>query len=221
VLRGQRDGSLWPYSRFSRQEPLLFYQVAPQLYSRGWVDPVPDPLLIFFWWCRESNPGLRICSQELCPLDHRGGQWHCFFSFVLLTNVPVKKMALHPSYLLCLLEPVSPYWSLPTSWVWFTTYKVQGLTAATERQITRYEWDDRIHSSIHQTSDLDYRLIYLGVRKPIVLRRRYSVLKMDILITVINDATHKDFTITKLSTLQLWTNYPVHICTLSPCVYII
>jgi hypothetical protein len=35
-------------SRFSRQEPLLFYQVAPQLYSRGWVDPVPDSL-IFFW----------------------------------------------------------------------------------------------------------------------------------------------------------------------------
>jgi hypothetical protein len=32
---------------FSRQEPLLFYQVAPQLYSRGWVDPVPDPLLFF------------------------------------------------------------------------------------------------------------------------------------------------------------------------------
>jgi hypothetical protein len=24
------------YSQFSRQEPLLFYQVAPQLYSRGW-----------------------------------------------------------------------------------------------------------------------------------------------------------------------------------------
>jgi hypothetical protein len=36
VPRGQRDGSLWPYSRFSRQEPLLFYQVAPQLYSRGY-----------------------------------------------------------------------------------------------------------------------------------------------------------------------------------------
>jgi hypothetical protein len=47
VLRGQRDGFLWPYSRFSRQEPLLFYQVAPQLYSRGWVDPVSDPLLFF------------------------------------------------------------------------------------------------------------------------------------------------------------------------------
>jgi hypothetical protein len=47
VPRGQRDGFLWPYSRLSRQEPLLFYQVAPQLYSRGWVDPVPDPLLLF------------------------------------------------------------------------------------------------------------------------------------------------------------------------------
>jgi hypothetical protein len=22
----------------------FFYQVAPQLYSRGWADPVPDPL---------------------------------------------------------------------------------------------------------------------------------------------------------------------------------
>jgi hypothetical protein len=39
-----------PYGRilgFSRQEPLLFYQVAPQLYSRGSVDSVPDPLLFF------------------------------------------------------------------------------------------------------------------------------------------------------------------------------
>jgi hypothetical protein len=35
------------FSRFSRREPLLFYQVAPQLYSLGWVDPVPDPLLFF------------------------------------------------------------------------------------------------------------------------------------------------------------------------------
>jgi hypothetical protein len=48
VSRGQRDGSLRPYSRFSRHEPLLFYQVAPQLYSRGWVHPVPHPLLFTF-----------------------------------------------------------------------------------------------------------------------------------------------------------------------------
>jgi hypothetical protein len=45
--RGQRDGSLRPYSRFSRQETLLFYQVAPQLYLRGLVDPVSDPVLFF------------------------------------------------------------------------------------------------------------------------------------------------------------------------------
>jgi hypothetical protein len=48
------------FSRFSRQEQLLFYQVAPQLYSRGWVDPVPDPLLFFFFgsagnWTRASG----------------------------------------------------------------------------------------------------------------------------------------------------------------------
>jgi hypothetical protein len=45
------------YSRFSRQEPLLFYQVAPQLYSRGWVDPVPDPLLFFILVVPEIEPG--------------------------------------------------------------------------------------------------------------------------------------------------------------------
>jgi hypothetical protein len=32
---GQRVPRGQPYSRFSIQEPLLFYQVAPQLYSRG------------------------------------------------------------------------------------------------------------------------------------------------------------------------------------------
>jgi hypothetical protein len=38
VPRGQRDGSLRPYSRFSRQEPLLFYQVAPQVKTcTSWI----------------------------------------------------------------------------------------------------------------------------------------------------------------------------------------
>jgi hypothetical protein len=52
-----------------------FFRVAPQLYSRGWVDPVPDPLLL-----RKSGSAgnrtrdLWICSQELWPLEHRGGQ---------------------------------------------------------------------------------------------------------------------------------------------------
>jgi hypothetical protein len=48
--------------------------MSPQISSLGWVDPVPDPLLL-----RKSGSagnrtrGLCICSQELWPLDHRGG----------------------------------------------------------------------------------------------------------------------------------------------------
>jgi hypothetical protein len=69
--RGQLDGSLRSYSELSRPEPLLFYQVAPQLYSRGSVDPVlrkcgrarnrtRDP-----WICSQehaSSPRSRRCS---------------------------------------------------------------------------------------------------------------------------------------------------------------
>jgi hypothetical protein len=51
----QRDWSVRSYSWFSIQEPLLFYQVAPQLYSRGWVDPVPDPLPFFLDSARNRN----------------------------------------------------------------------------------------------------------------------------------------------------------------------
>jgi hypothetical protein len=35
VSLSQRGGFPLPYSRLSRQKPLLFYQVAPQLHSRG------------------------------------------------------------------------------------------------------------------------------------------------------------------------------------------
>jgi hypothetical protein len=44
----------------------FYFQVAPQLYSRGWLDPVPDPLLL-----RKSGSvgnrtrDLCFCSQEL------------------------------------------------------------------------------------------------------------------------------------------------------------
>jgi hypothetical protein len=48
-----------------------FFQVALQLYSRGWVNPKPDPLLLRKS-CSAGNwtRNLRICSQELWPLDH-------------------------------------------------------------------------------------------------------------------------------------------------------
>jgi hypothetical protein len=56
-------------------------QVAPQLSSRGWVGPVPDPLLLR----KSASAGNRtrdlwICSQELWPLDYGGGPG--FFSDV-------------------------------------------------------------------------------------------------------------------------------------------
>jgi hypothetical protein len=52
----------------------FFIQVAAQLSSRGWVDPVRDPLRPRKCG-RAGNQtrGLSICSQELWPLDHRGG----------------------------------------------------------------------------------------------------------------------------------------------------
>jgi hypothetical protein len=51
----------------------FFFQVAPQLYSRGWVDPVTDPLRVRKFGSA-GNPTriLWICSQELWSLDHRG-----------------------------------------------------------------------------------------------------------------------------------------------------
>jgi hypothetical protein len=50
VPRGQRDESLWPYSRLSRPEPLLVLKVAPQLYSRGLVDPyMPNAQCLYFF----------------------------------------------------------------------------------------------------------------------------------------------------------------------------
>jgi hypothetical protein len=63
VPRDQRDGSIRPYSRFSRQEPLLFNQVAPKLYSRGWVDPVSDSLLFFL-----VVPGIEPGHPDLYPI---------------------------------------------------------------------------------------------------------------------------------------------------------
>jgi hypothetical protein len=51
---------------FSRMEPLLFFQVAPHLSSRGYIDPVPDPLLCRkFGTARNRTHDLWVSSQEL------------------------------------------------------------------------------------------------------------------------------------------------------------
>jgi hypothetical protein len=59
-----------PYKRiigFLDRSHYFFFQVAPQLYSRGWVDPVQDPLLLrksgSVWnWTRTSGSVARNCD---------------------------------------------------------------------------------------------------------------------------------------------------------------
>jgi hypothetical protein len=68
-----------PFARnlvFFRPVQLHFFLAAPKLYSRGWVDPVPDPLLLRKSRSPENQTrDFLICSQELWPLDHRSGRY--------------------------------------------------------------------------------------------------------------------------------------------------
>jgi hypothetical protein len=72
------DGSRW-----------FFFQVAPHLSSRVWVDHVLDPLLLR----KSSSAGnqtqkLWVCSQALWSLDHRGG--HFFYLIKISLQVSVR-----------------------------------------------------------------------------------------------------------------------------------
>ena len=74
MSRGQRNGSPRPLISVLWTGAAIFFQVA-QLTSRGWVDPVPDPLLRKSGSAGNRTRDLCICSQKLWPLDHRGGRW--------------------------------------------------------------------------------------------------------------------------------------------------
>jgi hypothetical protein len=59
---------------FLDPEPLLFLPSSSSICSWGWVDTVPEPLLLR----KSGNAGNRtrdprVSSQKLWPLDHRGG----------------------------------------------------------------------------------------------------------------------------------------------------
>jgi hypothetical protein len=74
VPRGQRDGSLRPYSHFSRPELLLILPssssfVLTRLSGLRSRSTTSQKNLI-----EESNPDLWICSQYFWALDHRGSQ---------------------------------------------------------------------------------------------------------------------------------------------------
>jgi hypothetical protein len=75
VSHGQRNGFARRVISVSQTRSLYFsIQVTPLLYSRGRANPVPDPLLLR----KSASAGNRtrdlwIWSQELRPVDHRGG----------------------------------------------------------------------------------------------------------------------------------------------------
>jgi hypothetical protein len=89
VSCGQRNRSPQPYSWFSIPVSLIFL---PSRSSRGWVDPIPDPLLLRkFGSTGNWTQDLWICSQELWPLNYSGSLNVChLFSLTMFhdTNVP-------------------------------------------------------------------------------------------------------------------------------------
>jgi hypothetical protein len=84
MSRGQRNGSPRPLiSIFYTRSRYFSIQVAPQLSLRGLVDPVPDPPLLRK--CSSAGNRTRdlwIYSQELWPLDHKGGIYLPSHSFL-------------------------------------------------------------------------------------------------------------------------------------------
>jgi hypothetical protein len=74
ALRGQRCGSPTAFNlSFLDRSRYFFFQVASHLSSRGWVDPVPDPLRGKKCGSTGNRPrDILDCCQKLWPLDHRG-----------------------------------------------------------------------------------------------------------------------------------------------------
>jgi hypothetical protein len=74
-----------PYCRilgFSRPEPLFSFQVAPQLHSRGRVDPVPDPLLL-----RKSHETSRVpksCAKVKITRDYTSASTYILMEWCLI-----------------------------------------------------------------------------------------------------------------------------------------
>jgi hypothetical protein len=74
VPRGQRDGSLRPYYWSSRQGTLFILPSSSSIVITRLSGPRSRPTISQkIWVRRESNSDLCICSQELRPLDNKGG----------------------------------------------------------------------------------------------------------------------------------------------------
>jgi hypothetical protein len=76
VSRGQRHGSLRRYSRLSRPEPHFSFQVAPQMYSRGWVTTALTHWNYVLF--RESRMVLTVNSDYFRWSVDFSWRWHVF-----------------------------------------------------------------------------------------------------------------------------------------------
>jgi hypothetical protein len=75
VSRGQRGGSPTVVNlSFLDRSCYFFFQVVPHLSSRGWVDPVPEPLLLRKSGSAENRNrdlwGLQRCDTNLKTIKH-------------------------------------------------------------------------------------------------------------------------------------------------------
>ena len=101
------QGTLWLAKRlslnlnFSFLNMILYfsYQIATQLFSRGWVDPVPDPILPekFLKFSRESNPGpLEWQSDVLSTIPNRWSFFLLsFFIYIYISECSAQGQVLH------------------------------------------------------------------------------------------------------------------------------
>jgi hypothetical protein len=107
MSRSQRGGTPTVVNLFSRPEPLLFFQVAPHLSSQGWVDPIPDPLLLRKYGITGNRTrDLSVSSQKLWPLNHRGGPVLC--NTILNVTSTYQTLFVHKT----ILKVTSTYWTL-------------------------------------------------------------------------------------------------------------
>jgi hypothetical protein len=93
-----------PYGRilaFLDRSRYFFFQVAPRLYSRGWVDHVPDSLLLR----KSCSAANRIrasgsVARNSWLLGHRGGHVECKIFANARTSIAVIIYRVHGSYLI-------------------------------------------------------------------------------------------------------------------------
>jgi hypothetical protein len=69
----------------------FFFQVAPQLYSRGWVDPVPDPLLLRKSGSAGFEPGpLDLKPGTLTTRPQRRSYYYYYYIYLVLSVLGIK-----------------------------------------------------------------------------------------------------------------------------------